>query len=162
MGAMKQRIRRQGFTLIEVLIVLAILVMLVGMVVPRFLGAQKRGEVRAAKTQIGMMQSALEHYASDVKGYPSTDQGLGALLSKPADMDESVTWEGPYLNGDAVPKDPWGQDYHYEYPPTHGTSDRPDIWSDGPNKTDDGGSEDDVVSWTKSAEGESGSTTGGK
>jgi general secretion pathway protein G len=138
---------RRGFTLMEVLIVLAILVMLVGMVVPRFLGAQKQGEMRAAKTQIGMFQSALEHYCSDVKTFPTTDQGLSALMTKPSDLDDSITWEGPYLNGETVPKDPWAQDYHYEYPPTHGTTDKPDIWSNGPDKTE--GTDDDVVSWTK-------------
>ena len=144
---------RRGFTLVEVLIVLAILVMLVAMVVPRFLGARKQGEIRATRAQIGMFQSALEHYAADVKVFPTTEQGLVALLAKPADLDDSVTWEGPYLNGDTIPKDAWGQDYHYEYPPTHGTADRPDIWSSGPNKNDDGGADDDIISWTSGAGG---------
>ena len=123
MGVMRRVSRpRRGFTLVEVLIVLAILVMLVAMVVPRFLGARKQGEIRTAKTQIGMFQTALEHYAADAKSFPTTEQGLAALLAKPSDLDESTAWEGPYLNGEVIPKDPWGQDYHYEYPPTKGTA----------------------------------------
>ena len=150
-----RRSSRRGFTLMEVLIVLAILVMLVGMVAPRFLGAQKQGEIRAAKTQIGLLQSSLEHYASDVKTYPTTEQGLGALISKPSDLEETITYrDGGYLSGD-MPKDPWGQDYHYEYPPTHGTGDRPDIWSNGPDRVE--GTDDDVTSWVKT-EGEAGTT----
>jgi general secretion pathway protein G len=157
MGMMKRANQpRRGFTLVEVLIVLAILVMLVAMVVPRFLGARKQGEIRAAKTQIGMFQTALEHYAADAKTFPTTEQGLAALLAKPSDLDESTAWEGPYLNGEAIPKDPWGQEYHYEYPPTHGTADRADIWSNGPNKNDDAGGEDDIVSWSTAAGGEGG------
>ena len=154
MGVMRRASQqRRGFTLVEVLIVLAILVMLVAMVVPRFLGARKQGEIRAAKTQVGMFQTALEHYAADAKTFPTTEQGLSALLTKPSDLDESTAWEGPYLNGEIIPKDPWGSEYHYEYPPTHGTADRPDIWSNGPNKNDDAGGEDDIVSWSTAAGG---------
>ena len=66
----------------EVLIVLAILVMLVGMVAPKILSSQKKADVNAAKTQIGLYQSALEHYAMDMKTYPTTEQGLAALMTK--------------------------------------------------------------------------------
>ena len=65
-----------------------------------------------------MLGSALEKYALDVKSFPTTEQGLGALLTKPADLDESIKWDGPYLNAQDLPKDPWGHDYKYEYPPT--------------------------------------------
>jgi general secretion pathway protein G len=145
--------RRRGFTLMEVLIVLAILVMLVGMVAPKILSSQKKADVNAAKTQIGLFQSTLEHYAMDMKTYPTTEQGLAALISKPSDLDESAPWAGPYLNGDSIPKDPWNREYKYEYPPTHGSGDRPDIWSSGPDGEDE--SDDDITSWTKGAEGES-------
>jgi len=141
--------RRRGFTLVEVLVVLAILVMLVGMVVPRILGTQKKADISGAKTQMGMFNAALEKYALDVKSFPTTEQGLGALLQKPADLDEAVKWDGPYLNAQDLPKDPWGHDYKYEYPPTHGTLDRPDLWSDGPDGQDE--TEDDIVSWSKTA-----------
>jgi len=148
--------RRRGFTLMEVLVVLAILVMLVGMVVPRILGTQKKAAVSAAKTQLGMLKACLERYALDCKTFPSTEQGLQSLLEKPADMDESVAWDGPYINSAELPKDPWGRDYGYEYPPTRGSGDRPDIWSRGPDGEDD--TEDDIVSWSKT-EGETGSSS---
>jgi general secretion pathway protein G len=140
---------QRGFTLVEVLVVLAILVMLVGMVVPRILGTQKKADISGAKTQLGMFSAALEKYALDVKSFPTTEQGMAALLQKPADLDEAVKWDGPYLNAQEMPKDPWGHDYKYEYPPTHGKLDRPDIWSAGPDGQDE--TEDDVVSWSKSA-----------
>jgi general secretion pathway protein G len=149
--------RRQGFTLVEVLVVLAILVMLVGMVVPRILGTQKKADVSATKTQIGMLNAALEKYALDVKGFPTTEQGLNALITKPADLDESVKWDGPYLNAQDLPKDPWGRDYHYEYPPKNGKLDRPDIWSSGPDGQDD--TDDDIVNWSKATTGDQSSGT---
>lgn len=141
---------RRGFTLVEVLVVLAILVMLVGMVVPRILGTQKKADISAARTQLGMFNAALEKYALDVKTFPTSEQGLSALLQKPADLDEAIKWDGPYLNAQEMPKDPWGHDYMYAYPPTHGsTLDRPDLWSTGPDGQDE--TEDDVVSWSKGA-----------
>jgi len=154
-----RKARRQGFTLVEVLIVLAILVMLVALVVPRFLGARKKADIQTAQTQIGLLRGALERYALDTKDFPTTEQGLQALLTPPSDADDSTVsgWDGPYLDKDAIPKDPWGNEYQYAYPPERGTGDFPDIWSFGPDKED--GTEDDICSWTTSSteEGEPGS-----
>lgn len=146
---------RQGFTLMEVLVVLAILVMLVGMAVPKVLERYKTANVNMARTQIGALKQALEHYAMDVKSFPTTEQGLAALVEKPSDLDESVPWGPKYM--DEIPKDPWGHDYKYEFPPTHGSGDAPDIWSSGPDGEDE--TDDDIVSWNKSAD--QGSSTGG-
>jgi general secretion pathway protein G len=158
---MKRRARRQGFTLMEMLVVLAILVLLVAMVAPRILGTQKKADINAAKTQVGLLKSSLERYALDMKNFPTTEEGLQALLEAPAEEGSegaeggATNWDGPYLNSTELPRDPWGNDYQYEYPPTHGTGDYPDIWSYGPDKED--GTEDDIVSWGKSQEeGESG------
>ena len=149
---------RRGFTLMEMLVVLAILVFLVSMVVPRVLGTQKKADLQSAKTQIGMLKGSLQHYALDCKTFPTTDQGLQALLAKPADLDDSVAWGGPYIDSDSLPKDPWGHDYKYEYPPTHGTTaDRPDIWSMGPDGQD--GTDDDITSWTVSSDSGSGTSS---
>ena len=139
-----RKAQRAGFTLVEMLIVLGILVLLLAMVVPRFLGAQKRAKVDAAKTQIGMFRSALEHYYLDCNQFPSTEQGLDALMSEPADLPENVKWNGPYVSGN-LGTDPWGNTYQYEYPPTHGSMDTPDIWSYGPDGEE--GTDDDVDSW---------------
>jgi general secretion pathway protein G len=137
------------------LIVLAILVALAAMVVPRFLGTQKKADVQTTKTQIGLFEGALERYAHDTKGFPLTEQGLEALVVAPAEGEESEVsgWEGPYLRTDALPTDAWGNEYRYAYPPEKTRIDFPDIWSAGPDGEDD--TEDDVCSWsTGSEEGE--------
>ncbi len=142
----------------EMLVVLAILVLLVAMVAPRILGTQKKADINAAKTQVGLLKASLERYALDMKDFPATEQGLKVLLEPPAaeggvdeqDSGTASNWDGPYLNSTELPKDPWGNDYQYEYPPTHGSGDYPDIWSYGPDRED--GTEDDVVSWSKSQE----------
>ncbi len=170
--ANNRNLPRQGFTLVEMLVVLAILVLLVGMVAPRVLKSQKKADASNAKAQIGMFRTCLDRYAIDMKTYPSTEQGLNALIKKPegdagsaepaaaaAPVDgeksgaggesssgPSSGWDGPYVNQDSIPKDPWGNAYQYEYPPTHGQGEYPDIWSLGPDGQD--GTEDDIVSWS--------------
>jgi len=126
-------------------VVLGILVVLVGLLMPRVLGSQKKADLKAAQLRIGLFHSPLEQYAVDCKDFPSTEQGLQALITAPADLSAGARWDGPYLTGD-VPKDPWGNEYQYEYPPTRGNSDFPDIWSFGPSLEDDG---DDVCNWNK-------------
>jgi len=141
-----RRIRHAGFTLVEMLVVLAILVLVASLVVPRILGSQRKADIRVTQTRIGLLRGALESYAADCKTYPTTEEGLEALLSRPPDLPESIAW-GPTPYVDAIPKDPWGNDLQYEYPPTRGTGDTPDIWSFGPDGED--GTEDDICSWTK-------------
>jgi len=166
---------RRGFTLTELLIVMAILVLLVSLIGPRLLGSKQKADVNAVKTQIGMFQSALERYAVDMNKFPSTEEGLSALVAKPGDAGGSGsasgesseasggeaaaggtaatgTWDGPYLKTESLPKDPWGNSYAYEYPPTHNKINVPDIWSWGPDGQEN--TEDDIVSWTgEGAEG---------
>jgi len=137
--------QRAGFTLVEMLIVLGILVLLFAMVVPRFIGSQKKAKVDLAKIQIGNFRAALERYYIDCDQFPSSEQGLQALVSQPADLPDNVTWRGPYVSGD-IAADPWGNPYQYENPPTHGSGDTPDIWSFGPNGEE--GDDDDICSWT--------------
>lgn len=147
---------REGFTLVEVLVVMAILVLLFGLVGPRVLNAQRGANEKAAKTQIGAFKGALERYALDMTDFPTTEQGLQALIEEPEGEGEEETaagnWGGPYLKSDDIPRDPWGSPYQYEYPPTHGKGKDPEIWSYGPDKEDD--TEDDIVSWKKDAEDE--------
>ena len=156
---MMQRSRKrdstQGFTLVEMLVVLAILVLVVSMVVPRVIGSQKKADMRTAKIQIGRIRSALEGYAADVKQFPTTEQGLTALVERPSDLEESRQWEGPYFDAD-LPKDPWGHEFQYQYPPTHTRGDSPEIWSMGPDGEDN--TEDDICSWTGGSEGNSSET----
>jgi general secretion pathway protein G len=142
--------RRQGFTLMEVLLVLVILVVLMGFAVPSLLGSKKKADIDSAKTQIGLFRTALEKYALDMNTFPETEQGLGVLIVSPGDLDEeqAANWAGPYITttGKEAPKDPWGHEYRYEFPSTH-ESEYPDIWSDGPDGKE--GSEDDIVNWSK-------------
>jgi general secretion pathway protein G len=137
--------RRRGFTLTELLIVLAILVMLGALVVPRFFGASEKADRQATQTQIGLFRGALEQYKVDTKTFPTTEQGLQALLTPPGDADDTTVagWAGSYLSADALPKDPWGNLYEYEY---EEGADFPRIWSWGPDKEND--TEDDIRSWT--------------
>ena len=143
--------RRQGFTLMEVLLVLVILVVLMGFAVPSLLGSKKKADIDSAKTQIGLFRTALEKYALDLNTFPTSEQGLDALTEKPSDLEEAqaANWSGPYISTSSkeAPKDPWGNKYSYEFPPTHGSGEYPDIWSAGPDGKE--GSEDDIVNWDK-------------
>jgi general secretion pathway protein G len=132
------------------LVVLAILVLLVSMVAPRVLKSQKKADMQTAETQIGTLQKCLKFYALDMKDYPSTEDGLTALLKAPEGEGEtsSTKWDGPYIDRDEIPVDPWGNEYQYEYPATRGSGPDPDIWSYGPDGEDD--TEDDICSWSGS------------
>ena len=151
---------RHGFTLTEMLIVLAILVLLASLVGPRLLGSKKKADINAARAQIGMFNAALETYAVDMNRFPKTEEGLTALVSETdggggseeldtgdaTDEESGSNWGGPYLKTTTLPKDPWGKSYNYEYPPTRSKGDMPEIWSLGPDG--DEGTDDDIVSWT--------------
>ena len=142
--------RRQAFTLLELMIVLVILVLLFAMVGPRLLGSQKKADIKAAKTQIGNLEAALELYAVDMRTFPSTEDGLQALLEAPSDERAARKWDGPYLDDDLLPADPWDNGYEYEYPPTNNKRDFPDIWSLGPDGEAD--TDDDIVNWRQGSD----------
>ncbi len=146
------RKKQRGFTLMELLVVLAILVLLIAIVTPRIIGTQEKADEKATQIQIGSFKGALERYALEMKGFPKSEQGLKALVSRPSDDEGKAgqKWDGPYLNDDVLPSDPWGNKYQYEYPPVNGKGKFPDIWSYGPDGED--GTDDDIVSWKKSSE----------
>jgi general secretion pathway protein G len=151
---------QRGFTLIEVLVVLAILAMMAAMVMPRILGRQKTAKLDAVKTQIGALQGALDQYVLDMNTYPTTEQGLEALIKKPEQEEDGPKgkWNGPYLGKKALPKDPWGEKYQYEFPSERAAgedeeeSKTPAIWSYGPDGMDE--TDDDMISWTEEGEDE--------
>mgnify|MGYP002528444249 CR=1 FL=1 len=137
---MKRNIRRRrrgGFTLMEVLLVLAILVILGSSVGYFMLGAQKRAYIRAAQSQMHSFEQMLTGYRLDLGSYPSTTQGLQALRESPADA-TSTRWDGPYA-AKTIPIDPWGNPYQYEL----NDADNFKIWSWGPNGQS--GDDDDVT-----------------
>lgn len=139
----RQPKRRTGLTLIEVMLVLVILVVIASMAVVAIGPMRKQSLIRAARAQIEAFRTPLDAYQLDLGNFPNTSQGLEALRTAPSDVKDSDKWHGPYL-GKAVPKDPWGNPYKYEYPGKNST-DAPDIWSYGPDGIDN--TEDDVCSW---------------
>lgn len=131
-----------GFTLIELLVVLVILGLLAGLVGPqilRYLGGAKSD---TAALQIEQLGAGLDLYHLEVGHYPTTEEGLQVLVEQPAD---NSRWNGPYLKKNKVPKDPWGNDYHYRSPGEHGPY---DLYSLGSDNLEGGEGENrDVVSW---------------
>ena len=135
---MKRRIRRSGFTLLEVLLVLAILVIMGSTVTYYFVGAQQKANTRQAQSQISMIRNMLTTYHMDVGSYPSTSQGLASLRTAPPELANTKKWLGPYAEKD-MPPDPWGNPYQYELM----AADQFKIWSWGADGQD--GTEDDVI-----------------
>ena len=135
--------RRQtfGFTLLELLVVVVIIGLLVSYVGPRYFSQVGKSEIGTAKAQMDAIEKALDQYRLDVGHYPTTEQGLGVLFSKPANVDK---WQGPYLKK-PVPPDPWGRLYHYKSPGDHADYDLFSYGRDGqPGGT---GESADVNSW---------------
>jgi general secretion pathway protein G len=131
-----------GFTLIELLVVLVILGLLAGLVAPqvmKYLGGAKTDSTRL---QIQDLAATLDLYRLEVGRYPTTDEGLQALVEAPPG---ATNWNGPYLKKKQIPADAWGYDYHYRSPGEHGSF---DIYSLGADNTEGGeGENQDVVSW---------------
>lgn len=117
-----------GFTLLELLVVIVILGLLIGLVAPAVLQQLGRARASVARDSIGRLASVLDLYELDVGSYPSTEQGLGALIRQPEDVSD---WHGPYLKGDQVPLDPWNHPYEYRNPSTRAGHDY-DLCSHGP------------------------------
>lgn len=108
-----------GFTLLELLVVVAIISLLVSYVAPRYFGQIDKSEVATAKAQIDAFEKALDQYRLDTGHYPTTDVGLSALMVRPAN---EPRWNGPYLRKDPPP-DPWGSPYVYKSPGERGSYD---------------------------------------
>ncbi len=130
--------RRRGFTLMEVLLVLVILVILGSMVGVFISGAKKKAFEDATKAQISTFKSALQQYSLDVGTFPTSQQGLAALLQAPGDLRNPNKWRGPYLEGQ-IPQDPWQNDYTYESSGGQFT-----IISGGANGQTENGAGDDI------------------
>lgn len=104
--------KNRGFTLLELLVVIVIIGLLAAYVGPKYFAQLGKSEVVVARAQIDAFEKALDTYRLDLGRYPSTEEGLSALLVKP---DSAAKWNGPYLRK-ALPKDPWGQPYQYRSP----------------------------------------------
>jgi len=133
--------RDRGFTLLELLVVIVIIGMLVGYVGPKYFKQVGKSQITVARDQIHAFGQALDQYRLDTGHYPSTQQGMAALMEKPAN---ETKWDGPYLKK-AVPLDPWGTPYAYKQPGDHGEYDLISYGKDGvPGGT---GEDADLGSW---------------
>jgi len=133
--------KQQAFTLLELLVVLVIIGLLAGYVGPRYFSQIGKSETKTARAQIDSLEKALDQYRIDVGHYPSTEQGLAALNTKPSN---ETKWGGPYLKK-AVPFDPWGKPYMYRQPGEHGELDLFSYGKDG--QPGGAGDAEDVVNW---------------
>jgi general secretion pathway protein G len=131
-----------GFTLIELLVVLVILVLLASLVAPRVIGYLGSSRTKAAKVQIQSLSTALELYKVDTGRYPTTSEGLKALVVAPPD---ATSWNGPYLTKKEVPSDPWGRPYAYRSPGEHAAFEITSLGAD--NQTGGTGENEDITSW---------------
>ena len=135
------RLRQRGFTLLELLVVMVIIGLLAAYVGPKYFSQVGKSEVKTARAQIVAFEKALEQYRLDVGSYPTTEQGLAALVTHPANVPK---WDGPYL-AKGVPMDPWGHPYQYKSPGDHGDVDILSLGRDGQPGGD--GLDADVTNW---------------
>jgi len=124
---MLHAVKERGFTLLELLVVIVIIGLLAGYVAPRYFSQVGKSEIQVARAQIESLEKALDQYRLDTRHYPSAEQGLDALVNKPAN---EPNWSGPYLKK-AVPNDPWGRAYVYRVPGQRGEFDLVSLGRDG-------------------------------
>ena len=142
-GAVR-RIRRPsgGFTLVELLLVLVILAVLAAIVVPKFTKRSEQARIAAATTDIANLGTSLDAFEIDTGRYPTSDEGLKALMEQPGSIKE---WKGPYLKR-AIANDPWGNPYVYRSPGQHNSTSY-DLYCHGPDGQEGGG--DDIDNWSQ-------------
>ncbi len=132
-----------GFTLVELIVVVIIIGLLAGLVVPQFIKQEEKATAKAAKAQIELFGTALDTFRLDVGRYPTSQEGMAALMQKPGGVDR---WDGPYLRKD-LPPDPWGKPYVYKSPGDHGVYDIISYGADGAPGGD--GNNRDITSWER-------------
>ena len=135
-------LKNEGFTLLELIIVMVIIGLLAALIGPKMIGRVGESRQTVAKQQIEGFSSALEMYKLDTTKYPTQEQGLEALVTQPQGI---VNWKGPYLKKKFIPKDPWGNNYVYIFPGANGDYDIISYGADG-NQGGEGENKD-VLSW---------------
>jgi len=138
---------RGGFTFLEIMLVVVIIGILVSLVGPRLVGKTQKAKTAATQHQIDVFKTSLKMFEMQAGRFPATEEGLEALVLKPSALSDEE-WDGPYLDGDVVPNDPWNRPYQYVCP---GEKNRDfDTWSYGPDGVD--GTADDVTNWSTKKE----------
>jgi general secretion pathway protein G len=143
----RARARRRdqgGFTLVEMLVVITIIGLIMGLVGPRVLNYLSESKVKSARIQIQSFASALDLFYLDAGRYPSSAEGLAALVRPTGGV---AAWNGPYLKGNSVPNDPWGKPYVYRSPGEHGAYDLVSFGADG--QEGGTGTAADITSWNE-------------
>ena len=139
-------LKNKGFTLVEILLVVVIIGVLAAMVVPNLSGQGKKARISAARVDIeSNLATALDLYELDNGKYPTTEQGLKALIQKPTSAPEPINWNGSYLKKKKIPRDPWKKEYIYVSPGIQ-NPDEYDLSSYGPDGVE---SEDDISNWAE-------------
>jgi general secretion pathway protein G len=144
---MRRRFKRrgeEGFTLVEILVVITIIGLIMALVGPRVLNYLAESKVKAARIQVESFASSLDLFHLDNGRYPTTSEGLAALAQRPGNAE---TWNGPYLRTGIVPNDPWGHPYIYRSPGEHGEYDIVSYGSDG--QQGGSGTAADIESWSR-------------
>jgi general secretion pathway protein G len=131
----------RGFTLLELLVVMVIIGLLAGFVAPRYFAQVGKSQVKVAKAQIDALDKALDQFRLDVGRYPTSEEGLQALVTAPSN---EPAWSGPYLKK-GVPADPWGRPYLYAQPGSHGDFDLLSYGKDG--RAGGTGEDADITNW---------------
>lgn len=121
------RASSRGFTLLELLVVMVIIGLLASYVGPRYFSQIGKSEMKAARSQMDALSKALDQYRLDTGHYPSQEQGLAALMTRPQN---EARWDGPYLQK-SVPSDPWGRPFIYKIPGERGEYDLVTLGKDG-------------------------------
>ena len=122
------RMPQRGMTLIEILVVLVLIGIVLGIVGGNFIGRGEKAKADAAKIEIGQIGQALDLYKLEIGRYPSSSEGLQALVTAPAGV---ANWNGPYWKKAQIPKDPWGNEYRYTSPGQKGDYDIVSLGADG-------------------------------
>jgi general secretion pathway protein G len=137
-----QRRSQRGMTLIEILVVLVLIGIVMGIVGGNFLGKGEKAKGDAAKIEINQISQTLDLYKLEVGKYPTTQEGLQALITAPSG---TPNWNGPYWKNGTLPKDPWGNEYKYAAPGSHGAYDITSYGADG--KEGGEGPNKDITNW---------------
>ena len=145
--ARRRKHAQEGYSLLELLVVLAILGLIIAIAAPRVIGYFEASKAKAAKIQISNLAAALDLYRLANGGYPSEQAGLKALVEKP---EGATTWDGPFLNRADGIVDPWGRPYLYKLPGAHGAVDISSLGADG--KEGGAGDDQDLGSWGESSQ----------